>query len=105
MQYVFYFLSKNIEFSRALEAARTEYYININGRNYSAELLRTKNNNFNLSMDVDELRYQIKNKTFKLTPQMKEFFDIGDEDIDEISEEIKRLQEKLKEKEKEYVQN
>jgi len=84
---VFYFLSKDIPFNRALEAARTEYYVTIPGRgDYSAASLASK-----FKLDEDELRADIRYNNFVITEEMKEFFNIEDEDNEDISNQINEL--------------
>lgn len=92
---VFFFLSKDIPFNRALEASRTEYFIKINDKEYSASLIAKR---FNIN--GDQLRFDIKNNKFKLNEDMKEFFDIPDDSIDEITEKINELNFALAENEK-----
>ena len=93
---VFYFMSKDIPFDRALEAARTEYYVTIENKEYSASSLAQR---FNLN--ADELRFKIKNNTFKLNEDMIEFFNIDpdEETFENISIKIKELEDLLKKRE------
>jgi len=93
MSDVFYFLSKEIPFERALEAARTEYYVTIEGKEYSASSLGQR-----FGINADELRYEISTGNFRLTSEMKEFFNIqGEEEtFEDISIKIQDLEELLK---------
>ena len=72
-------MSKDIPFERALEAARTEYYVDFKGKEYSAELLGKK---FNINQD--ELRDLIKNSKFKPNKDMIEFFDLDEDDLQDV---------------------
>ena len=88
---VFYFISKDIPFDRSLEAARTEYFVKFGEKEYSADLLAKR---FNLN--ADELRYDIKNNIFKPNDEMIEFFDLNNEDLSDISNEINNFVNDLK---------
>lgn len=90
---IYYFINKDIPFDRALEAARSEQFLTIKDKEYSADLLAKR---FNL--DADKLRFDIKNGNFKLTTEMADFFDVDDSNIDNISLKVKELENLLKEK-------
>lgn len=89
---VFFFMSKDIPFNRALEAARTEYYATIEGKEYSASSLANR-----FKLDADEIRYEIKNNTFKPNEDMIEFFNIEtkEESFENISLKVKELKDLL----------